>query len=290
MNSRVPKENLITEIYKFFRHLNYSVTPSSLSFQSKVANVSKLISWLYLILIPVGIIINIVLTTLDYKGSNDVETLINEAPLWFVVVLGAIIAPALEETIFRLSLRFRPIYFSLSTAVICFYFSGTIFRNIEETLQSFFLLRIILPLFIGGLMYILIKFTPLNSLLSKMYKRFFAVIFYISAIVFGLIHISNYTERGTVLFMLPLLVLPQIIVGFVLGYVRIKYGFRYSYLLHAIFNGALILPSSLVLTMDGKNPLVILIIGASVLLVLGFGLLTLLVDIVRIFISRAKYV
>ena len=42
--------------------------------------------------------------------------------------------------------------------------------------------------------------------------------------------------------LLPLLVLPQVIIALWLGFVRLRYGFRWAIFAHALHNGCLLLP------------------------------------------------
>ncbi|SNR16940.1 CPBP family intramembrane glutamic endopeptidase [Tenacibaculum jejuense] len=67
-------------------------------------------------------------------------------------------------------------------------------------------------------------------------KKSFKFGFYIFAILFGLVHITNYTITTNVLLLLPVLVAPQIILGGYLGFIRIRFGLGWSILLHACYN------------------------------------------------------
>lgn len=55
------------------------------------------------------------------------------------------------------------------------------------------------------------------------------------AVGFGLMHLTNYTGISNYLFAVPL-VSSQIVSGYVLGFVRMKFGFGYSVALHAAWN------------------------------------------------------
>lgn len=64
----------------------------------------------------------------------------------------------------------------------------------------------------------------------------FKIAFYIFAIAFGLIHLSNFTLTNNVLILAPILVAPQIILGGYLGFIRVRFGLIWSILLHASYN------------------------------------------------------
>ena len=67
-------------------------------------------------------------------------------------------------------------------------------------------------------------------------KNAFKFAFYIFTILFGLIHITNYTITTSVLLLTPFLVAPQLLVGAYFGYIRTKFNLGWSMLLHATYN------------------------------------------------------
>ncbi|RPH33885.1 MAG: CPBP family intramembrane metalloprotease [Bacteroidales bacterium] len=73
-------------------------------------------------------------------------------------------------------------------------------------------------------------------------KRHYPLFFFFSAILFGLLYIFNFEGINVYNFIFtPLLVLPQIFMGLILGYIRVIYGFKYGVLLHAIVNTSILL-------------------------------------------------
>jgi len=73
--------------------------------------------------------------------------------------------------------------------------------------------------------------------------KYFKLGFYASALLFGFIHISNFEITINVLLLSPLLVLPQILLGVYFGYIRVRFGLKWSMLLHGSYNGVLIIMS-----------------------------------------------
>jgi hypothetical protein len=67
----------------------------------------------------------------------------------------------------------------------------------------------------------------------------FKIAFYTFAIIFGLIHISNFGMTLNVILLAPILVAPQIILGGYLGFIRVRFGLVWSIALHACYNGIL---------------------------------------------------
>ena len=67
-------------------------------------------------------------------------------------------------------------------------------------------------------------------------KPYFKFLFYISALLFGWVHIFNFEFTSSHFVFIPIITLPQIVLGLMLGYVRIIYGFWYGVLLHFLYN------------------------------------------------------
>ena len=76
-------------------------------------------------------------------------------------------------------------------------------------------------------------------------SKSFKISFYTFTLLFGFIHLFNFEITTNVLLLAPLLVLPQILLGGYLGYIRVRFGLQWSMLLHGCYNGILILMSSL---------------------------------------------
>ena len=70
----------------------------------------------------------------------------------------------------------------------------------------------------------------------------FGLIFYLFTLVFGFYHITNFELTPTILYLSPLLVSPQLFIGLLLGFIRIKLGLHWAILLHAAYNLALVGP------------------------------------------------
>ncbi len=73
-------------------------------------------------------------------------------------------------------------------------------------------------------------------------SSFFAVFLYLFTFVFGFYHITNYEISTSVLLFSPLLVAPQISIGFFLGFLRIRFGLIWAIAFHACYNFILLMP------------------------------------------------
>ncbi|WP_374755833.1 CPBP family intramembrane glutamic endopeptidase [Dyadobacter luteus] len=65
---------------------------------------------------------------------------------------------------------------------------------------------------------------------------FFKWLYYFSSLVFGWIHFYNFHPDAAHNIFLPIITLPQTSLGFLLGYIRIMYGFWFAVMLHFLYN------------------------------------------------------
>ncbi|QFG53234.1 CPBP family intramembrane glutamic endopeptidase [Chryseobacterium sp.] len=81
-----------------------------------------------------------------------------------------------------------------------------------------------------------------RPLFSSFWQRNFKIIFYLVAVLFGLIHSLNFENEWNWLFilLLPILILSQSVTGLFLGYIRLRLGFIWAVIFHACFNFVLI--------------------------------------------------
>lgn len=76
-----------------------------------------------------------------------------------------------------------------------------------------------------------------NNKVKTLWLKHFRVFFYLSAILFALVHLTNYSNNNILFYILaPLIVLPQFIGGVTLGYLRLKLGFFWGVLQHGLYN------------------------------------------------------
>src|SRR5690554_493492 len=72
---------------------------------------------------------------------------------------------------------------------------------------------------------------------EKAWHRWFPFFVYSSTIIFGLVHISNYANTQWIFFALaPFIILTQLVGGFIMAYLRVKFNFWLGVLYHATWN------------------------------------------------------
>lgn len=148
------------------------------------------------------------------------------------IITGVIFAPIYEEIICRLCLiankkNYFIVIISITSLIII-----SLFR------EKYFISIVLLGLLTSLLSLNLINKNKLQAIYANNFKYFF----WLSSIIFGLLHVTNFRGNYLVILALsPILCFPQISMGFILGYIRMNYGFRYGVIVHMIINSALLL-------------------------------------------------
>jgi membrane protease YdiL (CAAX protease family) len=147
---------------------------------------------------------------------------------WIYFLLTGFLIPLVEETIFRLSLIFNPMNLSFSVSLIVYLLSRTYLNKLSSLL--------ILILTLPAIYRLCLHY---KELLHSVWRQYFKYIFYFSALMFGLGHSGNYRFSFTYqYFVVVLLVLPQLAMGFIVSFTRLYYkrGFLLGFLVHCITN------------------------------------------------------
>ena len=168
---------------------------------------------LFLIQIPPLLVLMALIGGLEQLGLWDedmhsLQKIFQEMEPVLIFFFAVIMAPLLEEVMFRLILRFR----------------------------SNFL--ILWSIHIG----VALQLGQKRSLLKtarKVWDKFYDWVFYLMTMAFGLMHIMNFEPSLNIYLLAPILVAPQILIGINLGYLRVRFGLIWSILFHAFYNGVL---------------------------------------------------
>lgn len=150
---------------------------------------------------------------------------------WKALVYICLIGPLIEETVFRLPLSLKKKHIALGFAAAAFLFSSFFLKEIKSPL-----LNLSARLLLGGLVYVICFFTAPKGL-SVIGHRFRKHLIVLSVLLFGLMHIGNYNPvQWPVIWIYPAYVLPQILMGWAITYVRFRDGFWWGFALHCMIN------------------------------------------------------
>jgi membrane protease YdiL (CAAX protease family) len=145
---------------------------------------------------------------------------------------ATVLVPLIEEILFRLNLRISKFNIALFLSLL-----------ITVIVKIVFLRGIQISIYIGaipifGLIYFIIDRANLPMLkIETFWKSHFKFIFHFAAITFGMLHLTNFeTIKWWMIAISPLLAAPYITMGYIFGYIRMKHGFVYGWLIHATVN------------------------------------------------------
>jgi membrane protease YdiL (CAAX protease family) len=150
---------------------------------------------------------------------------------WSMYFMLVVIAPIVEESIFRGALHYSRwgVSFFVSVLLLTITYMSKINELISIHVGFVYMACMLLfPMF-----YFATK--RFDAVFEAFWSKNFKYIFHLVAVGFGLVHLSNYDNISNYLFAVPL-VTSQIVSGYVLGFVRMKLGFGYSVALHSAWN------------------------------------------------------
>lgn len=205
--------------------INYLKNPSEdLKLPAKkIWSVLLIFLTIYIIKIIVAIVSHVVFKdNIPDSGLRDLPTVL---PLWMVLF----IPPLLEELSFRLWLKRNTVTILISS--VCFVWCmASMFLADAMYSTDRLVLRCIVALAGGVAVTLLLKKQIINAK--------FPIIFYLSAILFGLMHAHNFIDVASfagALFVLINLAM-HMLSGLFFGYVRVGYGIVASFLFHVANN------------------------------------------------------
>ena len=213
---------MFQNIIDYCKNPQYNIEKRSISFKgfAKLYIICQLC--IMGIVVPVGILASL----------TGITNILHDESIK-LLILGILIAPFIEETMFRLLLRPTKQSLVVFMVIVLLWVIGLILR------QKFFMIYI--PLSILLLVTLAIFIVKRNP---NFMQKHFRWIFYLSICAFALIHISNFEGlRLSVIIITPLLVLPQLLMGFAFSYTRMLHGFRYAVLMHMCINAFAFMPT-----------------------------------------------
>lgn len=155
---------------------------------------------------------------------------------WRLAVMVVVVAPLLEEILFRGWLSGKPGHL-LAIAILLL--GGMIAAMLPGAMTA---QAAHLPVITASLGAVALAVAGLIILRRRgpmhWFRAIFPIPFWLSTLAFATVHLLNFDE-GNLVALLPL-VLPQFILGTMLGYLRVNYGLWSSITLHALHNGLII--------------------------------------------------
>ena len=159
--------------------------------------------------------------------------------LWLWIIFSAVV----EELTFRLPLRQSAINLTISALLFALFPAGSVLLRFGSfgvaTSTERWLLRAVFALLVASVLFVLLRIKAVKRLTDRIWVDHFRSVLYSTCFAFGLVHLFNYrftSLTGATLLLMPLLVLPQLISGFILAFTRMRLGLIWSITLHAVHN------------------------------------------------------
>jgi len=253
------QNNILISFFSYLARPDYNIKVSEKKTRLKAWDVIRIWALFLFIVFVIGLIINAFLSIFEYDEQQHavVDLLLNQ-PIYLVLLLSLIWAPVAEELSFRMGMKYSAFRFSFATAFILIIIFGIVtevwsgFANLfPEWLfaitEIWGIISFILFILIIGLLLGFIFKKWINSKkIEAFYLKRFVYIFYGSALLFALLHLFNFLDFKQIWFLAPLLILPQFILGLILGFVRMKFGLAWAIANHLIHNAVLVTPVILI--------------------------------------------
>ncbi|MDZ7899059.1 MAG: CPBP family glutamic-type intramembrane protease [Arcicella sp.] len=222
ISSKFAAKNIIREFLVYAKRPTYILEESVITQKEKIFYIKQLLKFeacVALILFPL-IFLTKELTNAEYSGFKE-----DNWKTYFIVVL---VAPILEEVIFRNALRYSRIAIAIGICLGSWWIAESSIIQSKYIPTAVGLSFLLVPIIYIGLKYC-------DSPLKNFWTNNFHVVFHVIAISFGLMHLLNYDNINNYLLAIPL-VSVQIVFGYLFGFVRMKFGLSYSIGLHITWN------------------------------------------------------
>lgn len=245
---------LLNEYFNYLKRPVREMRQEKLTFKTLL----NIVGIHYIFLIGAAIVLSVATYAFGLDDlPHAIEDMVKNTSKIKLLLSLVIIAPLIEELLFRFPLKFRrgSLFILLVVLSILVYYvfavfvPDTIMENVpqdqktEEALAAIGQTNLTAMtftslFFILGMVFLLaLSFSKdwLNNI-GITIDRNYGYFFFITAMLFGYVHIMNFTGGGIQWFHVPFLILPQFVMGLFFGFTRLKFGMWSNIFLHAINN------------------------------------------------------
>ena len=219
----------------------------ALSIASKIKNLFRhyflTMACYFLFFMGMGVL-NTIFPELDFDRYQQTEIyeMMTDNPLVFFI-LAVIIAPIMEECLFRSLIK------PSQNEILVFICSWILFVSLAFIpAEANLILKYSLLLLSVFIIFLFLKSIIPEKRLKKIQyylHKYYRLIWILSAVIFGYVHVWNYVSGFEFNFILFILIFPRIIAGYFFGRLKIQNRELYwPILLHAMNNGIVMLLSS----------------------------------------------
>lgn len=251
-----PSRGILEDFFRYLRHPVYGIPEVKTGVFTKFIQIFKLWSFVIVVVFFIGIISSAIIKYLGMEeAGNAVVDLFLEEPLPVFLFLAVVWAPVTEEFTFRLGLKYSPYRLSFAAAflfaLVLIAAADVVWGSVSSVLpgavaeaaegKGLYLYATFIVL-VGLLLGRLFKKNLDEGRIRSFYARHFIKLFYISAFAFASLHFFNFYGEEGLWILLPMLILPQMVFGLLLGYIRMRYSMTWAVVGHCLHNSIISLP------------------------------------------------
>jgi hypothetical protein len=172
-----------------------------------------------------------IMKVLHYESIQKILDPLKNSTVHYPFYLVVFIGPFFEEMLFRLGLIINKRNISIFIGVLIFELLGGSIATFSLTNSSAIYFAMI------GLAGILLSYLYLPKQVLDFFNTYKSYLIRFSILFFGLLHLTNASEfHWQLALFYPFFVLPQIVMGYFITNLRLKYGFLWGVGLHIVFN------------------------------------------------------
>lgn len=172
-----------------------------------------------------------IMKVLHYESMQKILDPLKNQNIHYPFYLVVFIGPFFEEILFRLGLIINKKNISFFIGVLIFEILGGSITTFSLTNSSSIYFALI------GLAGMLLSYFYLPKQVLDFLNNYRSYLIRFSILFFGLLHLTNASEfHWQLTLFYPFFVLPQIVMGYFITNLRLKYGFFWGLGLHIVFN------------------------------------------------------
>lgn len=171
----------------------------------------------------------------DVPRNSAQAGLTKLTPIW-AFLISSIIAPIVEEFAYRYWLKFSRLSLSVSLSVFAYFILNSVIKSSYYRIDDTLIFELLLAFGVFVSAFTLVSIQAIQNKLNNLWQNHQAILLYLSILIFGLVHASNFPLEGIQYIYIPIIVLVQLAMGTVLAYARVKYGMLLPILIHIVHN------------------------------------------------------
>jgi len=247
--------SLLSSLWNYVKKPDYNISPVEKSFKEKLGDIIAYWSLGIVVAFFAAILSAALLSNVGVDDSQNIlQDFFTNSSVIVIVLIVFFVGPITEELIFRLGLRYSPYRFGFTLVFVLLLLFELLIANsawlesVLDTVISFLNLflflgmLLILIISLGFLLGYITSKCKFSKKIDSFYQKNFSLIFYSFTLTFGAIHFFNFANFKDLWLVLPFLVAPQLFLGFILAYIRMRYSLAWAMFYHFFHNTMAALP------------------------------------------------